>query len=157
MADFSAENPICLSETSTVSYTGNADPTATFNWNFGSTGNIVSGSGTPSDPYEINWIGSGAKEITLVVEENGCNSDTAKMLVQVDDILSDPVITCDSDVNNISFSWGAVSGASTYVARVIDSNVTGLPTTQTDQFLWNFSGLSPGDWDFFCDGRLCCA
>jgi len=75
-----AETPICLNETSTVTFTGNADDSAIYNWNFNN-GNIISGSG--AGPYEIQWNTPGIKNISLMVEQFGCVSPISNQQVNV--------------------------------------------------------------------------
>ena len=58
-------------QSATVTFTGTALPTATFNWDFqGAT--IISGSGV--GPYKIRWTTAGKKFVVLQVIQNGCSS-----------------------------------------------------------------------------------
>ena len=68
---FSVVTPVCLGQNSTITYTGNAGPGATYTWNF-SGGIIASGSG--QGPYQVHWNGYGNHHVTLVVTQNGCTS-----------------------------------------------------------------------------------
>ncbi|MFN5319304.1 MAG: PKD domain-containing protein, partial [Bacteroidia bacterium] len=70
-AVFTVETPICLNETSTLTYTGSASANATFSWSLNG-GAIVSG--TNAGPLEAQWATPGIKTIILQVEENGCVS-----------------------------------------------------------------------------------
>ncbi len=72
-SDFTVNTPVCISQNSTIVYTGNATAGASYFWNFGG-GTIVSGSG--AGPYQVNWPSWGNKTITLHVSQNGCLSDT---------------------------------------------------------------------------------
>jgi len=60
-----------------VKFTGNAPPSAIYNWNF-SDGEVISGSG--QGPYQVTWKNSGQKEISLSVILNNCSSETAKTI-----------------------------------------------------------------------------
>jgi len=69
--EFTFDPIMCFSDVSVITYVGNVDATATYNWNFdGAT--IVSGSG--QGPYEINWTTAGLHSIELQVNANGCDS-----------------------------------------------------------------------------------
>ena len=74
------ETPICLNETSTITFTGLADSSAIYSWNFNN-GNIISGSG--AGPYEIQWNTPGIKNISLMVEQFGCVSPISSQQVNV--------------------------------------------------------------------------
>lgn len=78
-SDF-ASTAACLGQTSTITYTGTASPSATYQWNFGS-GTIQSGS--DQGPYEILWSNGGNSQISLTVTENGCTSSTTTLPVTV--------------------------------------------------------------------------
>lgn len=125
-----AETPICLNESSTVTFTGNADSSAIFSWNFNN-GNIISGSG--AGPYEIQWNTPGIKNISLSVSQFGCVSPISTQQVNVRPIPAgsftafSPV--CAYAPSTISYSGNAGPGAN---------------------FLWDFdngvivSGSGPG-------------
>src|SRR5690606_37220349 len=68
---FNAESPICLTETSTVTYNGSGTSSSTYNWNFNG-GTIVSGSG--AGPYEISWPSPGTYTLSLQAMEHSCTS-----------------------------------------------------------------------------------
>ncbi|MFH2094344.1 MAG: choice-of-anchor L domain-containing protein, partial [Bacteroidota bacterium] len=70
-ANFTAYS-ICEGDPDTITYTGNAGPGATYNWNFdGAT--ILSG-GTGQGPHIVTWT-QGPYDVELTVTENGCTSD----------------------------------------------------------------------------------
>jgi len=69
--DFTVVSPICTDGTTTITYTGNAGPSAVFNWAFAG-GNVISGSG--AGPYVVAWNVPGQKFVGLEVLENGCSS-----------------------------------------------------------------------------------
>ncbi|MEA3445830.1 MAG: gliding motility-associated C-terminal domain-containing protein [Bacteroidota bacterium] len=64
---------LCYQDEITITYTGNASQFATYNWNF-SGANIVSGSG--QGPYVIFWTDPGTYNISLLVQQGSCYSDT---------------------------------------------------------------------------------
>jgi hypothetical protein len=71
-ADFSVQTQLCEGESALILYTGNANDTATFTWDFDE-GTIISGDG--SGPFEVAWDSFGMKTISLSVEEDGCSTD----------------------------------------------------------------------------------
>lgn len=71
-ATFSISDPQgCVGQPVTVTYTGNMNGAATFNWNFNG-GTVISGSGI--GPYQVSWPSAGMKNISLSVSKYGCNS-----------------------------------------------------------------------------------
>lgn len=102
-------NPVCENFPVTVSYTGNTSSAATYNWNFDG-GNIVSGSG--QGPYQIIWQGSGVKNITLNVSDNGCASPQVTQQVTVN---TNPVADAGADAtvcsgNQVQLGTAPVAG-----------------------------------------------
>ncbi|TSA51472.1 MAG: hypothetical protein D4R43_00680 [Sphingobacteriales bacterium] len=129
---FSITSPICQYQTSTITYTGNANANAVYHWNFYN-GTIVSGSG--QGPYQISWGSWGNHGISLYVFENGCTSDTTNQTVFV------------YAPTSSAFSVGtACVGANTLITYSGNAGVTGV-------FNWNFgsgtivsgSGIGPYD------------
>ena len=136
-ADFTVTDPICIDGSSTIQYTGNASPFATFTWNFnGGTPATVTGAG----PHDISWNSPGPKTITLAVEENGCMSTTETRTVTVEAALDPPVISCDPTQTSVTFNWAPVNGATDYTV-VING---GAPVTQPGTS-FPVTGLNPGD------------
>ena len=113
-SNFSVDPLICIDSTSTITYTGSANPNAIFNWDFGG-GGIVSGTGV--GPYEIQWSTAGNQTVTLTVEENGCTSTTSFETIDVDEPLSEPNISCSSTPTSIVFTWDDVPGATSYLVN----------------------------------------
>ncbi len=103
----------CLRNTDTVTFTGMAGTTATYNWNFGGA-TVVSGSG--AGPYILRFAAAGSQTITLTVSENGCASSQATNTV-VADAFSQPSFTatpaniCSGDTVLITFTGNAATGA----------------------------------------------
>lgn len=117
VATFSATSPVCAGETSIVTFTGQASPTAEFNWDFDG--------GTPSPgfgpgPHTVIWNSGGTYSISLFITDNGCESGSATQTVEVGDILPDPIINCFSTSSEITFSWDPVPGATGYNVTVVD-------------------------------------
>ena len=113
---FNLTTPICAKKSSVINYTGNASPTAIFNWNFNG-GIIISGNG--SGPYNVKWLNAGKFKVTLNVSEGGCFSDTSATLITVNPLpipafTADPQTTTsdkplitfnDFSTNTINWSW----------------------------------------------------
>ncbi|RMD70992.1 MAG: hypothetical protein D6818_08385, partial [Bacteroidetes bacterium] len=90
-ATFFAASPICLTDSTTVQYTGSASANATYIWNFDG-GMAIPGTGP--GPHQVFWADAGLHVITLVVEEHGCVSSVWSDTVQVDAPLPEPVVQC---------------------------------------------------------------
>ncbi|MEZ5057196.1 MAG: gliding motility-associated C-terminal domain-containing protein [Saprospiraceae bacterium] len=136
-ADFTFDSPICVTDSSTITYTGNANPNANYQWSFnGGTPSMVTGPG----PHEIRWATTGTKNVTLVVEENGCVSEMNTQQVIVQGPLPAPVINCSPTINSVTFNWNAVPGADSY--DVIING--GAPVNQTNTS-FSVTGLAPND------------
>jgi gliding motility-associated-like protein len=109
---FTAETPICLNETSTITYTGSGNPGAQYTWNFNG-GVIQSGGG--QGPYEILWNSPGIKSVTVQVQENGCVSPPTQQQVNVLALptgyftAASPV--CAFSTTTINYSGNASAGA----------------------------------------------
>jgi len=83
---------ICQGQTFTVMYTGNANVSANYTWDFNGA-QIIAGSG--GGPIDISWDTEGLKTITLSVEEDGCFSEISSTDVNV---LLTPVSGFDSNI-----------------------------------------------------------
>ncbi|HMQ46257.1 MAG TPA: hypothetical protein PKA00_02415, partial [Saprospiraceae bacterium] len=138
-ANFSInDTDICETESVTVTYTGNASAGANFNWNFGG-GTAVPGTGI--GPHTVTWTTGGSKTITLTVSENGCSSTTASQMVQVQDELASPVISCGTaTTSSVTFNWASITGATGYTVNVL----TGQSGTQAGNS-YTVTGLMPGE------------
>ena len=111
-SDFVVTSPICEDNNSTITYTGNASATATYNWDFAG-GTIVSGSG--QGPYEISWDTPGTYNVTLeVISENGCTNSTSTMPVVINQIPTayfNTEVICEGDTSTITYIGNASSSA----------------------------------------------
>lgn len=138
-ADFTQDtNLVCIDQPVVFTYTGDADTTATYNWNFDG-GSAAPGTG--QGPQNVSWSASGIQAVTLVVEANGCISDTSALTVTVESPLPAPVINCASaTTTSTTFDWSNVPGATGYTVLVI-SGQTG--SQSGNSFVVN--NLSPGE------------
>jgi len=132
-------NEACTSELLTVEYTGGADPAnSTFIWGFDG-GNAVPGSG--EGPHEVSWASSGMKTVTLMVQENGCTSETFSLDINITENIAPPVISCGpSSTTSVTFEWEDVVGATDYSVNVVSGPAgTRLGNTYT------MDNLMPGE------------
>ncbi|MFW6019212.1 MAG: PKD domain-containing protein, partial [Bacteroidales bacterium] len=103
-SDFSlSDTSVCGDDPITVDYTGSASQGGIYDWDFD--GTSTSGQG----PHTHSFSSSGKKEVSLVVEENGCQSDKTTKTVQVHPYPSvnaapDPMEACLNDT--ITFNNG---------------------------------------------------
>lgn len=103
----------CLRNTDTVSFTGTAGSTATYNWNFGG-GAVLSGTG--AGPYVLQYATPGSQTITLTVTENGCTSSQATRTITTDafsqpSFTATPASICSGDTVQVAFTGAAATGA----------------------------------------------
>lgn len=135
---FTVSDSICFDANATVNYTGGAGNGATFQWNFdGGTANPGTGAG----PHTVSWATPGSYNISLVVEENACASDTATLPVVVEDYLPQPQITCNASTTTVEFTWQQVPGASGYNYSI----GTGQAAVSQSDTSVLISGLTPGE------------
>ena len=138
-ANFTVTSPICVSGNSTVNYTGNASNNAMFTWDFAG-GTATPGAGP--GPHSVTWPAGGSYVISLMVEEDGCVSETATQTVTVENQLPAPVIDCAGTTETIEFFWNEIPGASGYDVVIVSGSGTGTATSDTSML---FTGLNPGD------------
>lgn len=125
-ADFTFDNTICESDSLLVEYTGNGTPGATYDWQF-ENGQILSGSG--QGPYTISFDSIGNQNIILQVTENNCSSETDTLNVSVDPALGYPMVSCNSNSEEIQFTWPGVLGADYYEVNVLSGHSGSLNNT----------------------------
>ncbi|MEZ5057192.1 MAG: PKD domain-containing protein [Saprospiraceae bacterium] len=116
---FTTDARICVRDTLNVEYTGSASTGATYMWDFG---NGTAPNGTGIGNFGVVFPNAGSHQISLQVEENNCASEIDTLTVQVDPILSAPMITCTSNSNGVEFNWMAVNGADYYDVNVLTSH-----------------------------------
>jgi len=118
---FTIPSEACPLDTVMVMYTGNADPSATFDWTFGGA-NLISGSG--NGPYLLSWNAATSANITLTVTENGCTSPISQNTIAIASLppanagidksmCSGTTLTIGSAATGgISYSWMPQTGLS---------------------------------------------
>ena len=93
-SSFTAVSPICIDDSSLVTFTGVAALNAVYSWGFAQ-GNVLSGSG--AGPYQLNWATPGYYSLSLTVIDNGCSSTQSFQSVDVHPL---PVVNIVTDINS---------------------------------------------------------
>ena len=122
---------VCAGDTLTISYFGNADgdPNVSFNWNFPSGTTVLSGTG--QGPYVVRFDDAGMKRISLVADNDGCESPQATYDVEVrpipEFVLDIQEVACAEEVVNLvinqitpsidSFVWDLDGGEKVYASE----------------------------------------
>ncbi|RMG20059.1 MAG: PKD domain-containing protein, partial [Bacteroidetes bacterium] len=81
-AEFSLPAGVCNFSQAQIQYTGNASPTATFDWDFDG-GVVTNGTGDGPGPHAVEWNAPGPREVSLIVTDNGCVSEVGLQRLQV--------------------------------------------------------------------------
>lgn len=114
---FEALDPFCENAPVNVTYNGNATPTSTFNWDFG-TGTIVSGSGI--GPYQISFP-AGTTQIGLSVTDNGCTSNDSIIPLLIN---SPPMVELGDDLEICAFDSVIISPGPDFVGYQWNTGAT---------------------------------
>jgi hypothetical protein len=121
-ADFTITPSMCAGETASVNYTGNADNTASYSWDFGG-GLIISGSG--AGPFQIEYPNAGTYATTLEVTYGGCTSALS----------SNPILVNQIPTATFTLTGGGCAGdtvLATYTGNAGSSAV----------YLWDFEATT---------------
>ncbi|NQT77705.1 MAG: VCBS repeat-containing protein [Bacteroidetes bacterium] len=95
-ATFSLVDSLCIFEQTTISYTGNASPSAQYIWDFGG-GMVLSGTG--QGPYVVYWGTEGLKTVTLtVIENNVASVPVSKQVMIVGDAPAPGAISGETEL-----------------------------------------------------------
>jgi gliding motility-associated-like protein len=137
VASFTVDGSFCSDSTLILTFDGMATDSATLNWLLDG-GTIVQT--LPNNTLEVSWPAPGNYTPALYIEDNGCNSDTFSLPVELIAPLIPPVISCEVlNYTSIDFSWNAVEGADSY--QVTTSAGVGFLNDTT----YSVTGLMPGD------------
>lgn len=130
---------VCADEPVTITFTGSALNTATYDWDFA--GGTASPGGGARGPHTVSWPDGGTKTVTLTVSQNGCVSNTASVPIEVSEPLTAPVaLDCsDATASSVTFNWEPVAGATGYDVLVL----TGPPGTLNGTS-YTMTGLNDG-------------
>ncbi len=114
-ADFDIDsNDICSDGTLTVTYSGAAGTSATYDWDFGGGSETALG----GESYEVSFDGATSTEMSLTVTQDGCQSEPVSIPVTVSEPLEPPTINCSSTTTSVTFDWSNVPGAEDYIVYV---------------------------------------
>jgi len=143
IASFEIDTVACINDSLEITYDGIGGnlPSSIFNWNFDS-GIIVNGANPDSKgPFVIQYSSPGEYTITLNLEDDGCVSEMYSQTVQVNDILTAPNVTCQSEIGSITFSWQ--NGTSDFHYNVItgQDNIVTTDTSITVASLSSFEDV----------------
>jgi len=125
VAFFSGPASVCLGDAATFTFTGVATPGMSYNWNFGSAGQL-SGMG----PHTVVWGNTGVETVTLTVTDaNGCTGSFSQTItisaisvvatIQPDGLIAPGESVLLSAIVNavpatgIQYEWTATSGTIT--------------------------------------------
>lgn len=141
-AEFDVTPKVCIDEVATVSFTSPISNISNFNWNFDG-GNELSGN-SDQGPYQLTFSTPGFKNIELLVEEDGCQSEPSNELIEVVAPLLPPVISCVTGTSEITFTWNQIPGATDYNLSLVDT-LPGITLTQNGGFELVATDLNPMD------------
>ncbi len=123
--DFTTE--VCVDSCIIVEFVGDATD-LTFTWDFdGGTENNGTG-GVGPGPHCISWSDAGDKTITLSYTDlAGCESTATTETVTVIAPITPPIINCNPNTGEVSFTWDDVPGNLGYEVEVTSTSiVTGM-------------------------------
>lgn len=137
-ADFTIPDVICTGDPITATFTGK-DTIATSNliWDFsGALWEKIGAKGTQG----ASWSVAGKKTVRLVVDNNGCFSDTVRKTIVVEQRIAKPKLTCGKlSGNSITFNCSQVGGATDYQPIRTESH----PDVVENRFSWTYRNLPP--------------
>lgn len=117
-ADFDKSLSVqCEGQPITFSYTGGANTSDIYNWDFG--GIPRTGQG----PHNISWPAMGTKTISLIVTQNACISDAVTQTVEI------------NPSPHANFNMGTAKGC---VPLTVDFTNISTNTTSAATYLWDF-------------------
>lgn len=136
-AAFTMPSQVCADSVVQVEFTGIAGPDAFFLWNFA--GATIHSGGTGRGPHTVSWSTPGTRTVSVSVAEVTCDTSTMLLDIQVE-VLGQPVISCNSTVDAITFEWSPVPGALSYQVNVL----TGPAGSVMNDTSYVVTGLAPG-------------
>jgi gliding motility-associated-like protein len=133
-------DPVCPNTPQIVTYTGNGDASASYNWNAFAGATVQYGSG--AGPYGITFAKGGNYTIQLLVTVNGCTATASKQVI-INAPLATPVVTVTVVTSSsVTFSWQPVTGATGYIVSVNGSPYI-TPTSGSLGTTHNIINLQP--------------
>lgn len=142
VASFTNPPQACVNQQIAFTYTGTQPGTPIYNWNWGG-GTVASGTGI--GPYNVSWATPGVAVVSLVVDNNGCLSNSQTVNVPINPIptatftAASPVCGnatsainyTGSGTNVGTYNWNWAGGTATNVANqnyTVNYNSQGLYT-----------------------------
>lgn len=122
---FTYSNILCYGDSTDLTYIGNADPGASFTWNYN--GGINNGN-------YVYWTNSGPHTVELLVSQNGCFSTTSKIIYVPDSLslnVSKNDVLCFGDSTGsikVSPNGGTQQYSYLWSNNNTDSSITNLLT-----------------------------
>ncbi|MGQ9846316.1 MAG: T9SS type B sorting domain-containing protein, partial [Bacteroidales bacterium] len=153
---FTASSPICITDASTVQFTGGNGPYS-YSWNWG-TGTATPGTGP--GPHQVTWTSTGVQTISLQVTNTttGCVSTITSQQVQVLDastpnccVTPSPNAGPDASVCGLTYTMGGSMPAPGNIATWSTLNApAGATVTFANQTLYNTAVTvsMPGSYTF---------
>ena len=138
VAAFTLPDSICISDTAVIEFTGMADTSATFTWNFSG----GTSAGAPNDTLQyVSWNSAGRKIVSLQIEQEGCLSELFVDTIEVQALLQPPVVNCRSTETSVEFFWDSGPLVDSFIVTVLGPQGGSMPSDTS--FL--VEGLTPGD------------
>ncbi|HRD80910.1 MAG TPA: hypothetical protein PLL53_09145, partial [Saprospiraceae bacterium] len=136
-AMFSVAPIVCIADTTVVTFTGMAGPSATYLWDFDDA-QVLYGSGP--GPIGLLWDSYGQHLISLTVEESGCVSLPYFRPVNISAVVDTPQVFCNAALTEIELVWNSLPDGNSVIVYVLDGPL-GTPTSDTSYLI---TGLMPG-------------
>ncbi|MEL6698946.1 MAG: choice-of-anchor L domain-containing protein, partial [Bacteroidota bacterium] len=138
---FFTDNSICEDEFATVQYSLAPNPALNYNWDFGPSVDQVIGTGP--GPLQVSWSTPGPKSISLVVDDNFCNSETVTQTINVNPTPTSafqmPLQACEGEPVQLVY-LGSGSSATGSFNWDLDGGV-GAPNGTSFQVTWATPGV----------------
>lgn len=145
--NFDFVNEVCVDSCATIEFMGDASNIASFTWDFDGGTEVNGTGGVGAGPHCVSWTDEGDKTITLSYTDNaGCVSLVTTEIVAVTPPIDPPVINCNPNTGEVSFTWDD-AGNMTYDVEVTStSTVTGMLHVGTlDGNTFTVTGLEEGE------------
>ncbi|MCB9290831.1 MAG: gliding motility-associated C-terminal domain-containing protein [Lewinellaceae bacterium] len=138
VAEFTLPDSICILDTALIQFTGMADTSATFTWDFDG-GNSAA---PPNDTLQrVTWSSPGQKVISLQIDQDGCLSEVFSDAIEVQPLLQPPLVNCRSTETSVEFYWPSDPAVDSFLVMVLSAH-TGIMPSDTSFLV---DGLTPGE------------